>query len=104
MVHQAVLMAAVATMINTSTTSMVVLLRMLINTVVEASSILLLLVSTRLATVALQVVTIHRSLVGSKLVVSWFAESCAIHGRRIHKTYGCDRVRPRYEQQAMLGG
>jgi hypothetical protein len=84
MVHQAVPMAALATMINTSTTSMVVLLRMLINTVVEASSILLLLVSTRLATVALQVVTIHR--------------------RRIHKTYGCDRVRPRYEQQAMLGG
>lgn len=77
MVHQAVPMAVLATMINISTTSMVVLLRMLTNMVVEASSILLLLVSTRLATVALQVVTIHRSLVGSKLVVSWFAESCA---------------------------
>ena len=76
MVHQAVPMAVLATMINISTTSMVVLLRMLTNMVVEASSILL-LVSTRLATVALQVVTIHRSLVGSKLVVSWFAESCA---------------------------
>lgn len=103
MVHKAVLMAALATMINISTTSMVVLLRMLTNMVVEASSILL-LVSTRLATVALQVVTMHHSLVGSKLVVSWFAESCAIHGRRIHKTYGCDRVRPRCERQAMLGG